>query len=97
MVAADAAMGITGRHHRAGRFSQAEHVYRQILKARPDHVAARNNLDVALKNQGRLDDAIACYRRTIEINPDFTDAHCNLGNALYEQERLDEAAARGHP
>ncbi len=86
-------MGITGRHHRAGRFSQAEHVYRHILKARPDHVAARNNLGVALKSQGRLDDAIACYRGAIEIDPDYTDAHCNLGNALYEQERLDEAAA----
>ncbi len=92
-IAADVAMGIAGQHHRAGRFSQAEHVYRQILKARPDHVAARNNLGVALKSQGRLDDAIACYRRTIEIDPDYTDAHCNLGNALYEQERLDEAAA----
>ncbi len=90
---ADSAMESAVRHHRAGRLARAERLYKQILKARPDHLAARNNLGVALRAQGKLDESAACYRRVIEINPGYVHGHCNLGNVLAEQGRLDEAAA----
>ncbi len=80
-------------HHRAGRLSEAEQIYTQILRAQPDNAAACNNLGVALKSQGRLDEAIACYRRAQKINPDYAEAINNLGNVLKEQEKLDEAVA----
>ncbi len=84
-------MNLAVEHQRAGRLSQAEKIYKQILKAQPNNSAAYNNLGVALKSQGKLDEAIACYRRAQKINPDYAEAINNLGNALKEQEKLDEA------
>ncbi len=84
-------MNLAVEHQRAGRLSQAEKIYKQILKAQPNNSAAYNNLGVALKSQDRLDEAITCYRRAQKIKPDYAEAINNLGNALKEQEKLDEA------
>ena len=56
---AQEALDVALEHHRAGRLSEAERIYKQILRAQPDNAATCNNLGVALKSQGKLDEAIA--------------------------------------
>jgi protein O-GlcNAc transferase len=79
------------QHHQAGRLAEAEACYRRLLAAQPNHIQARSNLGVALKNQGKLDEAVAAYRQVIRIKPDDAEAYSNLGNALKDQGKLEEA------
>jgi Flp pilus assembly protein TadD len=46
------------QHHQAGRLSEAERLYRSILKVRPGPEIS-NALGIALKGQGKPDDAAA--------------------------------------
>src|SRR4029077_7561800 len=77
-AALEAALQQASVHHRAGRFSEAERLYRSILQARPDHPGVSNNLGLALKDQGKLDEAAATFQRVIAVKPDDAMAHCNL-------------------
>jgi Flp pilus assembly protein TadD len=92
-AALEAALQQAFVHHRAGRLSEAERLYRSILQARPDHPGVSNNLGLALKDQGRLEEAAATFRRVLAVKPDDALAHCNLGNVLRLQGRPEEAAA----
>jgi Tfp pilus assembly protein PilF len=80
-------------HHRAGRLSEAERLYRGILQTRPDHPGITNNLGLVLKDQGRLEEAAATFQRLFALKPDDALAHCNLGNVFGLQGRPDQAAA----
>ncbi len=79
--------------HQAGQLSEAEASYRRVLKIKPDHVDAQNNLGVLLMDSKRLLEAEAAYRRALEIKPDHVSAHNNLGNLLKVSKRLAEAEA----
>jgi predicted O-linked N-acetylglucosamine transferase (SPINDLY family) len=79
------------QHHRAGRFQQAEQIYREILAARPEIVEVRNDLGVLLEASGRADDAMAEYRAVVTARPVFAEAWNNLGNLLHSSKRTDEA------
>jgi Tfp pilus assembly protein PilF len=92
-AALEAALQQAFAHHRAGRFSEAERLYRSILQARPDHPGVSNNLGLALKDQGRLEEAAATFTRGLAVRPDDALAHCNLGNVLRLQGRPQDAAA----
>jgi cytochrome c-type biogenesis protein CcmH/NrfG len=46
------------QHHQAGRLSQAEQLYGQILQQQPDHVEALQLLGVMAFQNGKTDDAI---------------------------------------
>jgi hypothetical protein len=92
-AALEAALQQAFAHHRAGRLSEAERLYRSILHARPGHPGISNNLGLALKDQGRLEEAAATFQRVLAVKPDDALAHCNLGNVLRLQGRLDQAAA----
>ncbi len=80
-------------HHRAGRLSEAERLYRGILQVRPDHAGTNNALGIALKGQGKPDEAASVFRRIVTVAPDYAPGHSNLGNILFEQGKLDEAEA----
>ena len=80
-------------HHRAGRLSKAESLYKEVLRADPRNGAAYNNLGIAYRAHGKLDEANACYRRALEIDPDDAMAHSNLANVLYDQGKVDDAFA----
>jgi Tfp pilus assembly protein PilF len=78
-------------HHRSGRFSEAERLYRRVLQFEPDHPGVTNYLGIVLKDQDRLDEAAAVFHRAISIAPDFAPGHSNLGNILFTQGKLQEA------
>ena len=80
-------------HHQAGRLSEAERLYRRILRTRPSHPGTNSALGIALKDQGKLDEAAAAFQRVVAVAPDYAPGHNNLGNILFEQGKLKEAEA----
>jgi len=80
-------------HHRAGRLSEAQRLYRDILQVLPDHPVVNNSLGIALKGQGKSEEAAAVFSRLASVAPDYAPAHSNLGNILFEQRKLEEAEA----
>jgi protein O-GlcNAc transferase len=80
-------------HHQAGRLTQAESLYWQILLAEPDNPIAHYHLGNVLLDQGRFEDAAACYRQALALNPDLAEAHGNLGNIFKGQGKLVAAVA----
>ena len=58
------------QHHQAGRLSEAERLYRSILKVRPDDPEINNALGIALKGQGKPDAAAAAFQRAVAAADD---------------------------
>jgi tetratricopeptide (TPR) repeat protein len=81
------------RHHQAGRAKEAEALYRQVLAAEPDHLAAGVNLGHLLLAAGRPDEAIACFDRVLDLAPAQPDALFGRGGAHAALERFDRAEA----
>jgi superkiller protein 3 len=76
-----------------GNYSQAEAIWRQVIRIDPNNANAYYNLGIALRRQKKLDEAVAAYRQAIALNPKDAKAYNNLGNVLYDQKKLDEAVA----
>jgi tetratricopeptide (TPR) repeat protein len=56
--------------------------YQDLLKVKPRHLLARNNLGVALWKVGRYREAAEQFRRAAGIQPTYADAQFNLGTLL---------------
>lgn len=80
------------QHQQAGRYAEAETLFRQILVAEPDNADAHYGLGLALFAQGNLTDAGYSFRRAIYCRHDFIDAIYNLAKVCYAQENWHEAA-----
>ena len=65
--------------------------YRNVLKLKPNHFEAHNNIGNILVLRGDIDDAVAHIRRALEINPEYPQAHNSLGTVLLAQGNLSEA------
>jgi tetratricopeptide (TPR) repeat protein len=79
--------------HRAGSLEQAEALYRQFVRVRPDVAEGHGNLAAVLSALGRHDAAEAAYRQALSVRRDFPEAFLGLGNAMKAQGKLEEAAA----
>ncbi|SFV01914.1 Predicted O-linked N-acetylglucosamine transferase, SPINDLY family, partial [Polaromonas sp. YR568] len=79
--------------HDLEHFEQAKALYRQVIKIKPDHVEACNNLASLLMKDEAFDEAAAYFRRAVETDPANTDTQLNLGKALKAAGLLTEAAA----
>lgn len=79
--------------HQAGRFAEAEAVYRRILEMRSDHPGALHLLGVLDIQHGRPADAVDKIRAAIAVNPAAAPFHGNLGTAYQALGRLDDALA----
>jgi tetratricopeptide (TPR) repeat protein len=66
----------------AGRFGEAEAIYRELLKRSKDDVMLLTNLGVVLYKLERNDAAIATFRRVLAINPGAKEAAESLAVAL---------------
>jgi len=86
----DRAMGL----HQRGQLSDAEKLYRNVLRAKPNHVEARHFLGILRFQQGRTDEALALLATVLTTKPDYPEALYNCGNILAKLERYDEALAR---
>ncbi len=77
--------------HQAGKFTEAERLYDQILALDRTNPDALNLKGVIASIQGRREDALALFDRAIAALPNFPDARFNRGLVLAALGRNDEA------
>ncbi|MBL0211105.1 MAG: tetratricopeptide repeat protein [Holophagaceae bacterium] len=78
-------------HHQAGRHSEAEPLYREILSRNPGDPNALHLLGVLAQEAGRNEEAVDLIKRAIQAFPFGPAFHNNLANALKALGRLEEA------
>ena len=84
-------LALAAEHHKAGRFEEAERLYREIIRANPKNVDAIRLLGRVALSAGRHNDAERLFQRAIRLAPDFSGAMTDLARLLKEQNRFDEA------
>ncbi len=78
-------------HHQAGRISEAETIYRQVLHAEPDNFDALHLLGVIELQRGRAQDAVDLISQSLAGQPQNFHALNHLGEAFRALGFLDEA------
>jgi tetratricopeptide (TPR) repeat protein len=80
-------------HRYRGDLSQAEHWYRQLIRAEPDDAGGYIFLGAVQARQGKLDEAEESHRAATRCTEGYIDeAYLNLGLVLRGQGRLSAAA-----
>ena len=79
------------RHHQAGRFGQAEQLYRTVLTANSENPQANHLLGVLAYQQGRFGVAVPLIAKAVLHEPGNATYLNNLGLALGGQGKLEEA------
>jgi tetratricopeptide (TPR) repeat protein len=80
-------------HHRAGRRTEAERLYREILSVVPGHADCLQLLGVLASQAGKYDEAVELIGTALQHAPGHAVAHHNLGDALLALERTEEAVS----
>jgi len=78
-------------HHQAGRFAEAEALYRKVLAIHPNHADALHLLGVLAAQIGRFDDAVELISRACALSPNVADYHAHLGNVHGEKKEFAAA------
>ncbi len=78
-------------HHKSGRLSDAESLYRAVLADDPAHVQALHLSGALLHQRGRRDLALPLMERSVAIRPGEGFFWSNLGDALRADNRIDLA------
>jgi protein O-GlcNAc transferase len=90
-VAVQSVVDYALRHHQAGRLSEAERLYREVLQLEPRHPDALHLLGVLNMQLGRLDVSVDLITKAIAQNANVPAFHSNLGNALTAHGELEKA------
>lgn len=69
-------------HHRCGRLSEAEVLYRCILDADQNHSPSLHNLGLIALQAGQPEDAVDLIGRALALNDRAPTFHSNMGEAL---------------
>lgn len=75
----------------SGLNSQAEGLYRDILKQAPEAWDVHHQLGILLATTSRAAEAAKHFRLIVKANPAYAPGHANLANALAESGELEEA------
>ncbi|MGH9794536.1 MAG: tetratricopeptide repeat protein [Candidatus Acidiferrales bacterium] len=78
-------------NQRAGRYTDAERIYRQVLAQERDQPDALHLLGLLSCQTGRTHESVGLIRRAISVRPRIAPFHSNLGNALLSLGLLAEA------
>jgi protein O-GlcNAc transferase len=89
----DATLETALAHHRAGRFAEAEGLYREVLASHPDHAGALHLLGALNGQLGRTASAVTLIQHAIDLNPAVPQYYSNLGKFLGDLGRADASAA----
>lgn len=68
------------RYFAQGAYVEAMNLYQDLVKLKPRHADALNNLGATLCKLGHYQEAEGYFRQAIEIRPTYPEAHSNLGN-----------------
>ena len=79
------------RHHRSGRFTEAEKIYHQILGVHPGHPDCLHLLGMIAYQAGNHETAARLIREAISIHGSAVSYYVNLGTVLQAQGKLDDA------
>lgn len=79
-------------HHRMGRVSLAESLYRELLVADPNDPNALHLMGLLLSQTGRAEEAVSLLVRSVQASPDVAHFRSNLASVLGKLGRLAEAA-----
>jgi tetratricopeptide (TPR) repeat protein len=79
-------------HHRAGRFDEAETLYRTIIEKVPAHPQASRLLGIIETERGRPQRAIELIGKAFPALASVPEVHIDLGNALHQAGRPEQAA-----
>lgn len=71
------------RYYDAGRFAEAEALYRRVLAVTPGNPSVTTDLGTALFYQKKTLEAIAAWRAVLETHPRQAQARVNLGLAYH--------------
>ncbi|MBD88147.1 MAG: hypothetical protein CMM34_07805 [Rhodospirillaceae bacterium] len=85
------ALDLALKHHQAGRLSDAEDIYEQILQTDPKQPVALHLLGVTSHQVGKNDVAVDLITKALDLEPNYPEAHNNLGLALQALNRPTEA------
>lgn len=77
-------------HYQAGRLTDAEKLYRQVLTLQSGLADAHTSLALVLFRQGRTEESIAAFRQALKIAPNDTDTLYKLGNMLLREGGPDD-------
>jgi predicted O-linked N-acetylglucosamine transferase (SPINDLY family) len=91
LVSASRNLDAALQHHQAGRLSEAEAAYREMLAVDPENIDALHFLGVISHQRGEHGRAAELISRALSRNPSNAPAHNNLGNTLGAQGKLNEA------
>ena len=80
-------------HHQAGRFDQAEALYRQVLALQPARADVLHLLGLAALQRGRADEAVAILTQAIRLDKAQPRYHLDLGSAEAACGRIEAARA----
>lgn len=78
-------------HHQAGRLSEAEKYYRQVLRLEPDEPDANNLLGVLLFQSKRASEGLAYLDKATRLKPNEAMFFFNYGTALKASGKLQPA------
>ncbi len=88
------ALRLLGRlYYETGRFSEAEEIFRILVKRNMFDAAAHNNLGQTLFRRGQNAEALEELKKSLELNPESPMVHLNLSgvyNALSDPESARE-------
>jgi len=79
--------------HQAGKFAEAEALYRSVLKIDAKQSSVLLMLGILQAQRGNYTDAEQLLRDALRLNPDNADGQFNYGNVLLGLQRLDDAFA----
>ena len=95
-LATQESIAVALQHHNAGRLSQAEGIYQQIVQDDPNQPVALNLLGMISHQVGKNDIAVDLITKALSIKPDYAKAHSNLGAVLHDLGKLDSGGKGGH-
>lgn len=61
------------------KYSEAEILYKKLVKLNPDVFILRSNLGVVLFKQGKIEESMVHFQRAIDLKPNYLKAHLYLG------------------
>jgi protein O-GlcNAc transferase len=69
-------------HLKAGRYADAERLYRQVMESDAHYPEALINLGFVFREQGRIDEAREVLERAVRVAAEDADSHYLLGSIL---------------